>query len=128
MKWLTGIWSKLKRPKSNYLPQEDETYTFTEIIHNDECVNGIKVIDGPYKDVIYYYGRVKIVPPELPGSPAVLSFDYHAHSIPSNLTHQILGSGEFKKFAGDVLMSIILHNEQGEYVKIREHDTQESDL
>lgn len=128
MKWLMGIWSRLIKRSPNNLPKEDETYIFTEIFHADECLNGIKVIDGPYKDVIYYYGRVKIVPPEHPGTPAVLSFDYHAHFIPSNLTHQILGSDEFKKFAGDVLMSIILHNEQGEYVKIREHDTQESHL
>lgn len=128
VKWLTGILSKLRKKSDDHLPQEDIDYVFTEIFHNEECLNGVKVLAGPYKDVVYYYGRVKVVPPETPNTPAVLSFDYHAHSVPSGLTHFDLGTTEFKQFAGDILMSILLHNEQGEYATLREHDTKEPHL
>ncbi len=123
-----GILSRLRKKNNNPLPQENIHYEFFTITLGQESVDAIKIIDGPYKDVVYYYGRVKVVPPEVPDSPAVLSFDYHTHIIPSGLTHIDLGSFEFKQFVGDILMSILLHNEQGEYATIREHDTQESDL
>lgn len=130
MKYLTGILSNLRKTKNNPLPKEGVEYQFNDVVVGDDSLSGVEVLDGPYKGVLYYYGRVKVLPPDsqVPDAPAVLSFDYRVHRIPMGLTKFDLGSAEFKQFAGDVLMSILLENEKGEYATIREHDSEEPHL
>jgi len=123
-----GILSIQKKATSNPLPQEEVDYTFTELVIGEDVLSAIKIIDGSYSGVVYYYGRVKVIPPEIPETPAILSFDYRVHSLPDGMDHRAVKGDDFKQRAGDILTAILLDNGKGEYATIREHDSKEPHL
>lgn len=124
LEWCKALFRRtpIQRP----LLKEGINYTFTEIML-DEWVNAVKVLDGPFKDVIYYYGHVKLIPND-DGSNR-LAYQYTIWDPAGREKNQLVGSPEFMNLIGDILVSIIAdENGQGEYATPRSHDTEESDL
>lgn len=113
-------------PASKPLLKYEVDYQFTEIML-DEWVNAVKLLDGPYKNVVYYYGHVKIIPQE-DGSHR-LAFQYTIWDSAGFDKATLTANPQFIERIGDVLVSIITdENRQGEYATPREHDSEESDL
>lgn len=119
IKWLTDKFSKTP---SNPLPQLGKDFEFVDFPEAADIV-GVKILDGKYAGVIYYYGKVKLIPREEPNA-FVLSFDYTLYEIPM---YQVIQDEEFKQYIGDIL-SVILMSDKGEYATARDLDSQESDL
>lgn len=119
-----GIFS----PKATLKPlmKENEDFCFSEIPLNDELVNGIKLLSGPYENVIYYYGHVKLVPE---GDMHRLAFQYTVWDSASH-SRDSLNSKEFISHLGDVLVAIIAdENKSGEYNgPSGTNDSEESDI
>lgn len=113
-KWLTGIWS---RPK----PRQNKTYEYYDLEVDSEPITGIKVIDGPYKGVIYYYTFVRI------HEEPALRLEYGFRVKDASL-YTFAESEEFKTFVGDILVSILLDEAQGEYATLRKYDSEKSYL
>ena len=74
---------------------ETPKYSFVE--NANVNFSGFKIIEGKYKDVIYYYGKVKFI--EDNGSMR-LKFDYNVARNPENADTD---SDEFKNIIGDIL-------------------------
>lgn len=129
--WWESVIERIKgvfriTPKPRPLLKEDVHYAFTEIML-DEWINAVKLLDGPFKDVIYYYGHVKLIPNE-DGSNR-LAYQYTIWDPAGREKNQLVGSQAFLNHIGDVLVSIIAdENGKGEYATPRSHDTEESDL
>src|SRR5574337_2124366 len=114
MQWLMGIFSKLPiRPQSKPLLKSEVHNQLTEIML-DEWVNAVKLLDGPFKNVIYYYGHVKLIPQE-DGSHR-LAFQYTIWDSAGFDKVALTANPQFIDHIGDVLVSIITdENRQGEY-------------
>lgn len=121
IKRLMGKWWRVKVPSL----REGLHFEYHDVIIGTEWVRAIKIIDGPYKGVIYYYDTVKLIPQEQGGP--VLRFDYRIYDADSSVEKTVLTSKEFQSFIGDVLTAIIC-DEKGEYATTREHDSQEPHL
>lgn len=109
------------------LKKENKDYLFTEIILAEETVNAVKLLDGPYTNVVYYYGHVKVVPE---GNTHRLAYQYTIWDSAQFTKKELVESAEFTTLIGDVLVAIITdENNSGEYNgPSRSHDTEESDL
>jgi len=115
VRWLTGIWWKTPI-------KETPTFIYQDVYTGSEWVQAIKIIDGPYKDVVYYYQLVRFDPDTVK-----LSFTYVVQESPYDPV--VMLSKDFRSYIGDILVTILLNEDgQGEYAEIREHDTQESNL
>jgi len=114
------------RVDPNPLKKENEDYCFTEIPLNDEIVHGVKILSGPFENVIFYYGHVKLVPE---GDMHRLAFQYTVWDS-ANHTRESLNGKEFISHLGDVLVAIIAdENQSGEYNgPTRTDDIEEPDL
>lgn len=119
-----GIFS---RPTPRSLKKENKDYLFTEIILAEETVNAVKLLDGPYANVVYYYGHVKVVPE---GDTHRLAYQYTIWDSAGFTKAELVGAEAFTTLIGDVLVAIITdENNVGEYDgPSRSDDTQESDL
>lgn len=119
-----GLFSPTTSPKP--LMKENEDYCFTEIPLNEELITGVKLLSGPFEDVIYYYGHVKLVPE---GDNHRLAFQFTVWDS-AKFTRVELAAPPFVNYIGDVLVAIIAdENKSGEYNgPTRSDDTQESDL
>ena len=105
-----GIFS----PRATLKPlmKENEDYCFTEIPLNEEFINGVKLLSGPFANVIYYYGHVKLVPE---GGNHRLAFQFTIWDSASFMKAQ-LASTPFVNYIGDVLVAIIAdESKSGEY-------------
>lgn len=119
-----GIFSRPATPKP--LKKENEDYCFTEIILVDETVNAVKILTGPYKNVVYYYGHVKVVHE---GNTHRLAYQYTIWDSANFTKAELIGSPVFTNGIGDILVAIITdENNSGEYGTPRADDTEESDL
>lgn len=108
------------------LPKENKDYLFTEIIVADELVHGIKILQGDYENVIYYYGHVKVVPEN---DLFNLAYQFTVWDSAGHLRDTLVKSQDFKNLLGDILVAIIAdENQKGEYASIRANDTEEPDL
>lgn len=114
------------REKQSPLKKENEDYCFTEIPLNEELITGVKLLDGPFENVIYYYGHVKLVPE---GDMHKLAFQYTVWDS-ANHSRELLNGKEFISYLGDVLVAIIAdENKSGEYNDpARTDDSEESDI
>ena len=74
---------------------ETPKYTFVE--NANVNYSGFKITEGKYKDVIYYYGKVKFVED---GESMRLKFDYNVARNPENADTD---NKEFKNIIGDIL-------------------------
>jgi hypothetical protein len=129
LQWLMGkFWSVSPSPSPQKpLPKENEDYCFSEIILAEETVNAVKILTGPFKNVIYYYGHVKIVPE---GDTHRLAYQYTIWDSARFTKAELTDAVEFSNTMGDILVAIIAdENNVGEYSgPTREDDTEESDL
>jgi len=117
--WLMGIFSKTT---TKPLPQEGIHYQLVDLAPD---LAGVKILDGPYEDVIYYYGQVKIYPEK---DRNILSFDYAIFDCPLHVDVELhLKANEFKQYIGDILTAILL-SDKGEYATARDLDSEESNL
>lgn len=122
IQWLTD---KLFPQKSKPVPKEGVDYVFHDIHVDMEWVSAIKLLDGPYKDVVYCYGRLRVDPTS--NDICQVAFDYKIFEIPKHVTYDMVKSDEFKKVIGDILVGIIM-TQEGEHVTAREHYSKESDI
>ena len=108
------------------LLKENEDYLFTEIILSEELVSAVKILKGDYENVVYYYGHVKMVPQ---GNLFSLAFQYTIWDSAGHSKAELSQSKDFITHLGDVLVAIIAdEKDKGEYVSIRSHDPEKSDL
>lgn len=116
------LWEKLlfwKKPKK---PKLGIDYEFYYIEESD--YTGIKLINGKYSGVTYYYGTVSFE--ELQGF-LNLKFEYKLINC-GNFTEQDLNSdSKFVIIIGDILREILLE-EEAKYESYRKNDTEEFDL
>lgn len=119
-----GIFSP--QPMQTPLLKENEDYCFSEIIIAEEPIHAVKILTGPYKHVVIYYGHVKVVPEN---GTHRLAFQYTIWDSASFTKKELVESPEFIMRVGDTLASIIADEKNvGEYGSPRANDTQESDL
>jgi len=78
---------------------------YTEVVHqNGE--RAIKILSGKYKDVIYQYGKVNLVPREVSEEPTV-DFERAVRSCPENMIDTISEDEEFNQLMGDILIELL---------------------
>lgn len=107
VKLLTGIWSKPT-------PQNGKDYVYYDLEIDSESIIGIKLVDSPYKGVIYYYTFVRFHE-----NPMKLEFDYRIHD---STVYDLSDDTSFKQHIGDVLVAILLDEAQGEVVGVSQHE------
>ena len=106
--------------KMNSKINTSEFVQFVEKENNE--LYSLKVLKGPFKGVIYTYGKVQITGTE---ETPVLKFDYTIESAPKpKKKSKLKKSKTFKNFMGDVLTSILTDHINDESTKT---DNKESD-
>ena len=94
-----------KHPKTN--PKQNEDYVFVE--KPGEDFTALKLISGPYADIVYKYGKVGFRPEseKTPDGALPMVFDY---TVIENKINADTDSQEFVNHIGDVL--VVLLDEQ----------------
>jgi len=82
------------------------TSEFIQFVEKENSeLYSLKVLKGPYKGVIYTYGKVQITGTE---EAPVLKFDYTIEDVPKPKKKSKLDKSKtFKNFMGDVLTSLL---------------------
>ena len=126
MKWLMGLFSPAPTLTMKPLLKENEHYCFVDIPMEHEPVSGVKLLEGPFPNVVYYYGHVKLVPE---GDSHKLAFQFTIWDS-GNFSPKEVKSVEFVNWIGDVLVAIIAdENKSGEYYgPSGTDDSEKSDL
>ena len=99
---------QLKLPKKHKTtnPKHREDYVFVE--KHGEDFTGIKLISGPFADIVYKYGKVGFAPEsEKVGEMLPMKFDY---TVIENRIDADTDSQEFINHIGDIL--VVLLDEQ----------------
>jgi starvation-inducible outer membrane lipoprotein len=119
------LWEKLQFWKKSRMEQkvfeENIDYQFIEI--QDTDVNAIKLLRGPYKDVVYCYGKAAV---KEQGEIAKLEFDYIVIDPGIYLLEDLTRDEEFHTMIGDILVEMI--TVEGKNEQIRNNNSQEFDL
>jgi hypothetical protein len=112
----------------NKLPKEGTHYEFIETPE----VTSVKLIKGKYKDIVYNYGTVKVVPDE---SKPTVQFDYTVTNFGKHEPDLLTADKKFTKMMGDILINIFETEMNGfDWTKKEEDessgiiDTEEPDL
>lgn len=125
MKLLMEIFWKKKTPPPPLLKEEVD-YTFVEV-QLDEWINAVKLVGGPFPNVVYYYGGVKLIPQD--DGTNRLAYQYTIWDSAGYTKKELVESSVFTNRIGDVLVAIIADEQgKGEYATPRKHDTEESDV
>ena len=83
----------------------DKLIVFVEKASQD--LYALKVLEGPYTDVIYTYGKVRLYEDDAK-TKLTLQFDFKVDDVPKHLDKKELGkSEEFRNFIGDVLSQLL---------------------
>ena len=78
---------------------------YTEVVHqNGE--RAIKVLTGPYQDVIYQYGQVTLVPREEEEIPT-MDFERAIRACPEELVDTISDDETFNELMSNILVELI---------------------
>ena len=78
---------------------------YTEVVHqNGE--RAIKILSGKYKDVIYQYGQVNLIPREEIETPTI-DFERAVRSCPEDMKETISEDESFNKLMGDILIELL---------------------
>lgn len=108
------------------LPKLLVDYEFTGIILAEEHVDAIRLLTGPFANVVIYYGMVKVIPE---GDTHRLAYQYTIWDTAGLLKSELVQSIAFTTYLGDILAAIILNESQeGEYVSTRKHNSEEPDI
>ena len=84
-----------------------EDYTFCDNMKEDTIP--IKLLSGPYKDVVYRYIKVAIREKKKDET-AVLNFDYHLHEMGEHTEIKLRRDPKFNQHIGLVLNALILES------------------
>lgn len=104
MRWLTAtFWGTTTIPKS--LPEEHREFEFVDITL-DEPISAVKLLQDPWKGIIYYYGWVR--PQPLDNGTMGLAFQYTLVETAGRPYKDLVTSRDFTNYLGDVLTTIIL--------------------
>lgn len=80
-------------------------YTFVEKLESE--FYSIKLLEGPYRDVIYTYGHVT-VQEDVENDLARLKFKYRIEEVPPPLSkEEIEADSQFNDYIGDILAEIL---------------------
>lgn len=89
-------------------------------------MNAVKILKGDYENVVFYYGHVKMVPQDQLFN---LAFQYTIWDSAGHSKQELAQAQPFITHLGDILVAIIAdEKDKGEYVQVRSHDTEKSDL
>jgi hypothetical protein len=100
-------------------------YCFIYPKEDDKSVH-IRLIDGPYKDTVYKYGKVKF---EEKNDEMYLLFGYDVIESPVDKPKKLEKDEAFKNYIGDLLVEIMGSNIEQELIdETGTNDSQESNL
>ena len=78
---------------------------YTEVVHKTG-ERAIKVLSGPYKDVIYQYGEVKLIPREEEEIPT-MDFERAIRACPDELVDTISEDEDFNQLMSNILVELM---------------------
>lgn len=78
---------------------------YTEVVHKTG-ERAIKVLTGPYKDVIYQYGQVELIPREQEEIPT-MDFERAIRACPDELVDTISEDEDFNQLMSNILVELI---------------------
>ena len=84
------------------LPKHEVDYVFVE--KQDQDFASIKLISGPYTDIIYHYGNVQFAKEEDENGNLPMKFDY---TVDKNFKEADTDSQEFINHIGDILITVM---------------------
>ena len=95
--------NKYPKPHQTTSPKHNEDYVFVE--KQGEDFTGIKLISGPFADIVYKYGKVGFAPEsEKVGEMLPMKFDY---TVDKNFKNADTDSQEFINHIGDILVKVM---------------------
>ena len=95
---------KIDKELNTHYPLFDEGL-YTEVVHqNGE--RAIKILTGQYKDVIYQYGKINLIPREVSEEPTV-DFERAVRSCPEELKDKISEDETFNQLMGNILIELL---------------------
>ena len=97
---------------NTYYPLYDDGL-YTEVVH-ESGEKAIKILKGNYKDIIYQYGKVELIPKEDSEIPTI-NFDRAVRSCPEELINTISEDEDFNLLMGDILIELIANQGIEEY-------------
>lgn len=103
-------------------PLEGVDFDFHKI--QDSDLTGIKLLKGKYRDIIYYYGVVKI---QEQGELATVNFEFKVLESTIYTEEQLQKDTEFVTLLGEILTEIII-NQSVKHDTTRNDDTEEFNL
>jgi hypothetical protein len=93
---------------------------------DDKTAVNIKFLEGPYKDTIFKYGKVKF---KEENEQVYLLFAYDVLESPVKKPAKLEKDDDFKNYIGDLLVEIMSNNiEQEVYDEVGTSDTEKSGL
>jgi hypothetical protein len=78
---------------------------YTEVVHQSG-ERAIKILSGPYKNVIYQYGQVELVPREESEIPTI-DFERAVRACPDQLADTISDDKTFNELMSDILVELL---------------------
>ena len=95
---------KIDKELNTHYPLFDQGL-YTEVVHqNGE--RAIKILTGQYKDVIYQYGKINLIPREVSVEPTV-DFERAVRSCPAELKDKISEDETFNQLMGNILIELL---------------------
>ena len=92
----------VSKQKKQSLPKHEVDYVFVE--KQDQDFASIKLISGPYTDIIYHYGNVQFAKEEDENGNLPMKFDY---TVDKNFIDADTDSQEFINHIGDILITVM---------------------
>ena len=96
--------AKVDDTLNTYYPLFDDGL-YTEVVH-ENGERAIKILKGKYKNVIFQYGKVELVPREKSEIPTI-NFDRAVRACPEKLLDTISTDEDFNKLMGDILIELL---------------------
>ena len=95
---------KIDKELNTHYPLFDEGL-YTEVVHqNGE--RAIKILSGVYKDTVYQYGKINLIPREESDEPTV-DFERAVRFCPDKLKETISEDEDFNKLMGNILIELL---------------------
>jgi hypothetical protein len=95
---------KIDKELNTHYPLFDEGL-YTEVVHqNGE--RAIRILSGKYKDVIYQYGQVNLIPRAEIETPTV-DFERAVRSCPDDLKESISEDEDFNEIMSNILIELL---------------------
>jgi len=86
---------------------------YTEVVH-ENGEKAVKILKGNYKDIVYQYGKVEMIPKEDSEIPTI-NFDRAVRACPDELLNTISEDEEFNQLMGDILIELLANQGIQEY-------------